>query len=56
MGLPINAFSNKGKTVTFTERSAKVSDQSIEALATHIGEGKITDLLSLVVILHMMHL
>ncbi|WDE96604.1 TAT-variant-translocated molybdopterin oxidoreductase [Lentisphaera profundi] len=48
LGFLLNdALGNNGKTLTFTERAAKVSDKSLEELSTIITEGKIKDLLIL---------
>ena len=48
LGLLLNdALDNQGKTITFSERAAKVSDLTIETLSTLIADGKVEDLLIL---------
>ena len=41
------ALGNNGKSLTFSERAAKYSEKSIEALRTSIEEGKVKDLIIL---------
>ena len=42
-----NTLGNNGKSLSFTERAAKYSEKSIEALRTSIEEGKVSDLIIL---------